>query len=217
MRKSSPNEERPTVRSAAQCAGYDTPSGPRVLLHAPDLASRKPGARTAMVCALVFSLILMAAPVMAQYQQQGMPMPGNVPPIQSQGPIAAPQYQPPPGSAVQPYAPVPQGSPDQQGVAAGSAPGGPAYPYAPHPNPYYSGTDPKAILSGTIDWMFSLPSVLMDRVSNFMDATVFPQAPATAGSGNSSPARTSVSVSPAGQPPAAGPLPAAEPYAPPAK
>ncbi len=55
------------------------------------------------------------------------------------------------------------------------------YPYPPYHNPYYNGASAGEFLSGTVDWLFSLPSSLIDRVANFMDGNFFPQSPATSG------------------------------------
>lgn len=92
----------------------------------------------------------------------------------------------PPGSYnLQEYSPAQQQSPypyEQQG--AGSDAGQwPYYPYPQYHNPYYDERimRPRDALSGTIDWLLTLPSNVMDRVSNFLDGTVFPQAPATRG------------------------------------
>ncbi len=57
----------------------------------------------------------------------------------------------------------------------------PLYPYPPYHNPYYNGASAGEFLSGTVDWLFGLPSSLIDRVANFMDSSFFPQAPATHG------------------------------------
>jgi hypothetical protein len=68
--------------------------------------------------------------------------------------------------------------------AVGSNPGQwPHYPYSQYHNPYYQGMSPRDAISGTIDWVFALPSHLMDRVSGFMDGNFFPQVPATQGAG----------------------------------
>jgi len=57
----------------------------------------------------------------------------------------------------------------------------PPYPYPPYQNPYYNGVSTGEFLSGTVDWLFGLPSSLIDRVANFMDGNFFPQTPATHG------------------------------------
>jgi hypothetical protein len=57
----------------------------------------------------------------------------------------------------------------------------PPYPYPPYHNPYYNGASAGEFMSGTVDWLFSLPSSLIDRVANFMDGNFFPQTPATSG------------------------------------
>ncbi|MGB6067754.1 MAG: hypothetical protein WBG50_23355 [Desulfomonilaceae bacterium] len=57
----------------------------------------------------------------------------------------------------------------------------PSYPYPPYHNPYYNGVSAGEFLSGTVDWLFNLPSGLIDRVANFMDGNFFPQTPATQG------------------------------------
>ncbi len=84
----------------------------------------------------------------------------------------------------------------------------PPYPYPPYHNPYYNGASAGEFLSGTVDWLFSLPSSLIDRVANFMDGNFFPQSPATSGGTPQSEVQRSPSVQetqPIGQslPPAA--------------
>jgi len=68
----------------------------------------------------------------------------------------------------------------------------PPYQYPPYHNPYYNGTSAGEFLSGTVDWLFSLPSSLIDRAANFMDGNFFPQTPATHGG----PAQSEVQVGP---------------------
>jgi len=61
------------------------------------------------------------------------------------------------------------------------APGWPMYPYPDYHNPFYNGTSPRDLVSGTVDWIVGLPSTMMDSLSNLLDRKVFPQAPATHG------------------------------------
>lgn len=61
------------------------------------------------------------------------------------------------------------------------ASGWPVYPYPDYHNPFYSGNSPRDLFSGTLDWIVALPTTVMDKVSNFLDRKVFPQAPATHG------------------------------------
>jgi hypothetical protein len=94
--------------------------------------------------------------------------------------------------------------------------GDPVYPYPPHQNPYYDGAAyPRNMLTGAIEWVFSLPSYAMDGVSNFLDNNFFPRAPATSGG---SPQGQPQSAYPSQRSPAtAAPLPPANVYAPPSR
>ncbi len=65
------------------------------------------------------------------------------------------------------------------------ASGWPVYPYPEYHNPFYSGTSPRDLFSGTVEWIVGLPSAVMDNLSNFLDRKVFPLAPATHGSKSS--------------------------------
>ncbi len=86
--------------------------------------------------------------------------------------------------ARQPYAGPDYQSPMQPGL--------PQYPYPQHHNPFFEGM-PRNFFSGAMDWLLSLPQTLLDRASNYVDGTFFPQAPATHGqapqSGNATDAR----------------------------
>jgi hypothetical protein len=66
-------------------------------------------------------------------------------------------------------------------------PGYPQYPYPPYRNPYYDGTPSGNFASKTVDWLLSFPSNLFNRVSDYLDGTFFPQAPATQGRGPAGP------------------------------
>ncbi len=84
------------------------------------------------------------------------------------------------------YGSLPQSPSRYQAQTIPSDPGtgrdGPLpYQYPPYHNPYYNGASAGEFLSGTVDWLFSLPSSLIDRVTNFMDGNFFPQTPATQG------------------------------------
>jgi hypothetical protein len=115
-------------------------------------------------------------------------------------------YPPPAGYQGQPTAPDP----------AMSAQGDPAYPYPPYHNPYYDGDiSPRNFLSGTIEWVFSLPSTALDSVSNFLDNNFFPRAPAT--SGGSSQSQPQALYPQQGSPGTPLPLPPANVAAPPSR
>lgn len=94
-------------------------------------------------------------------------------------------YPAPPGQSA-PAGSYPQYGPNDQPQAPGYADTAqapyPTYPYPAYHNPYYTGTSPKDLLANTIEWVFSFPANVMDRVSNFMDSHVFPRVPATSGS-----------------------------------
>ncbi len=57
----------------------------------------------------------------------------------------------------------------------------PQYPSPQYHNPFFDGMSPRNVLSNTLEWFFSLPANVMERMSNFVDNNVFPQAPATYG------------------------------------
>ncbi|MBM4327739.1 MAG: hypothetical protein FJ118_11315 [Deltaproteobacteria bacterium] len=85
----------------------------------------------------------------------------------------------------------------------------PNYPYPRHHNPYYDELNPRIAISNALEWLIALPSNFMDRVSNFIDGQLFPEAPATSGGAGDASA-------PAFQPPpgydSSAPLPPAKPY-----
>jgi hypothetical protein len=120
---------------------------------------------------------------------QGQSWQGQPPGLQ-QG-VAPPQQGAPPAARSYATTPPPYGSvpPAQSRYQAQSIPPDPAtvrdapppYPYPPYHNPYYNGASAGEFLSGTVDWLFNLPSSLIDRVANFMDGNFFPQSPATSG------------------------------------
>lgn len=71
------------------------------------------------------------------------------------------------------------------------ATGWPNYPYPQYHNPYYGGVSTRDMVSGTIEWLVTLPSTVMDRFSGFMDRNFFPQSPATQGADSQKQAPTS--------------------------
>jgi hypothetical protein len=81
----------------------------------------------------------------------------------------------------------------------------PRYPYPPFPNPYFEGASNRNVLSEGIDWIWGASTSVAGRVSNFVDARLFPAKPATQGAGVSqdpasaavpAPGDTTVSVGP---------------------
>jgi hypothetical protein len=86
----------------------------------------------------------------------------------------------------------------------------PNYPYGPYHNPYYDGAAyPRNFLSGTVDWLFSLPAYAIDSFTGFLDNSVFPRVPAT--SGGSTQAQPQGAYPPQGTPATSAPLPPANP------
>ena len=79
--------------------------------------------------------------------------------------------------------------------------GYPRYPYPRYHNPYYDGAPTGNFASSAVDWLLSFPSNLLNHVSNYLDGTFFPQAPATSGQGA---VRSPVPGSRAPLPPASG-------------
>ncbi len=59
--------------------------------------------------------------------------------------------------------------------------GHPSYPYPPYHNPYYDGTSHNSFVSNILDWVFSVPTSVMDRFADYVDRRFFPAAPATRG------------------------------------
>jgi len=113
------------------------------------------------------------------------------PPAGAQQPTGPPLYQGAPAQGQQ-YQGFPQGNPGMvppggfgnqsaQGYQGTGQPGFPQYPYPANPNPFFDGTSGRNFLANTMDWLLSLPSNLLDRFSNYVDGTVFPQVPATHG------------------------------------
>lgn len=144
--------------------------------------------------------IACGGPTPAGAQQQTRPPVYQGVPAQGQAYQGFPQGNPgsPPSGALQ--------NRSGQGYQGADEPGLPQYPYPAYPNPFFDGTSARNFLAGTMDWLITLPSNLLDRFSNYVDGTVFPQAPATHGQGPN--------VS-APQPPTPGslePLPPASPY-----
>ncbi|MBI4965863.1 MAG: hypothetical protein HY913_21475 [Desulfomonile tiedjei] len=108
-----------------------------------------------------------------------------------------------------------QGQPGSPDYSSGTQ-GDPAYPYPPYHNPYYEGAvSPRNFLSGTIDWVFSLPSNAIDSFSNFLDSNFFPRAPATSGGAPS--AQPQGGHPSPGAPANSAPLPPASVYGPPSR
>ncbi|MEI8182895.1 MAG: hypothetical protein WCG29_09340 [Desulfomonile sp.] len=106
------------------------------------------------------------------------------------------------------------GSPvqNQQLNPGTDATGWPNYPYPQYHNPYYGGISTRDLVSGTLEWLVSLPSTVFDRFSGFVDRNFFPQSPATQGGGTQPQTQT-----PSGaqtSPGTTGPLPPANVYGP---
>lgn len=135
-------------------------------------------------------IVLAAGSVESQQSVYPVPNPQAAPFPQEVGPQGSPYADPPTG--YQPTGPPVGGYQDQQPANQLSSSQGqwPTYPYPQYHNPYYQGADPRAALNGTIDWLFSLPSVLMDKVSNVVDKNFFPLQPATSGGTTVSPTGT---------------------------
>lgn len=113
------------------------------------------------------------------------------------------------------------GSPNQHGgypvpnqpVNPGTdATGWPNYPYPQYHNPYYGGVSTRDFVSGTIEWLVTFPSTVMDRFSGFMDRSFFPPSPATQGGDPQK--QTPVSPGVPANPGGAGSLPPATAYTP---
>ncbi len=131
------------------------------------------------------SIVVLAMVSISQGQSwQGQPpaMQPAIVPLPQGAPPAAQSYDPaPPG-----YGSMPQSAGRYQAQQIPPDPGtgrnaAPSYPYPAYHNPYYNGASAGEFLSGTVDWLFSLPSSVIDRVANFMDGNFFPQSPATYG------------------------------------
>jgi len=129
------------------------------------------------------SLLTLALVASSEAQQSQYPVqtPGSAPVPNASTSPATPYLPPAPGyfPGTQPPAqPQMQGPPQSSGVQQSEWP---HYPYPQYHNPYYQQMSPRDAISGTIDWVFSLPSHVMDRFSNFLDGNFFPQVPATQG------------------------------------
>jgi len=148
----------------------------------------------------------------AQHAQYPAPAPGSAPVPSGQG-IPAPQATyPPQGYGAQPQIPPQPIYQYQQPGTEASTGEWPYYPYPPYHNPYYEQRmSPRDAITGTIDWLLALPSTLMDRMGNFLDGRVFPQAPAAQGvrpSAQDSPGAQPIAGAPSGLPEAGATAPA---------
>ncbi|MGO9567147.1 MAG: hypothetical protein ACLP5H_06370 [Desulfomonilaceae bacterium] len=129
-------------------------------------------------------VVLMTASIAQGQSWQGQPQslqPGVSPVPQGAPPVDQSYVPTPPGYGSLPQPPSryqAQPIPADQGTVSDAPP---PYQYPPYHNPYYNGASAGEFLSGTVDWLFSLPSGLIDRVANFMDGNFFPQSPATHG------------------------------------
>ncbi len=153
------------------------------------------------------ALLVLTALCSAQGQQSQPPEAySGVAPAPQERPTTPPPQVPPPQSDVTPARPPAsyQVQPlpgDSSGINYAEWP---TYPYPQYHNPYYdSAHQARSFVSGTIDWLFNLPSDLVDRFSNYMDGTFFPPTPATSGSQQGS--HVSGTPNPPGQAP--GPVP----------
>lgn len=146
-------------------------------------------------CMVGIAITVLVAAGAAWSQQPPYPVPAPqsvpVPQVRPQGsPYADPPTSYgspglPPSGGYQHRGPAPQAGTNQTQW--------PSYPYPQYHNPYYQGVDPRTAINGTIDWLFSLPAVLMDKVSNVVDRGFFPRQPATSGGSTAAPARNSPS------------------------
>lgn len=167
------------------------------------------GTRSIMATLLVLLTVVTPAYVWGET----LPLPSN-PPLGTLSPGTAPGQplsQQSPSYPVQPSGQLPTTQPAGEASLGSDASGWPAYPYPEYHNPYYRGSSPRDIFSGTVDWLVTFPTTLMDRVSNFLDRKVFPQIPAAQGSRSPAPGQVQplhlVPEKPAS-------LPAAIPYKP---
>jgi hypothetical protein len=137
-----------------------------------------------MLSVVAVSLLVLVS--VSQAGAQGAQDPGSAQsfaPVPSGQAIPAPQGKyPSPGYGLQPQAqPQPTTQYQQSGTAASQGEW-PYYPYPPYHNPYYEQRmSARDAFSGTIDWLLAFPSSVMDRIGNFLDGRVFPQAPAAQG------------------------------------
>lgn len=142
-------------------------------------------------CMVGVAVMILVVAGSAQSQQNTYPGPApqTAPVPQAVGPHGLPPYSRPPANYQSPGFPSGDNGyqqPARQGPTNQAQ--WPTYPYPQYHNPYYQGADPRAALTGTIDWLFSLPAVVMDKFSNVVDRNFFPRQPAT--SGGSVPAPT---------------------------
>jgi hypothetical protein len=134
-----------------------------------------------IVCAGILSLIAVSW-VKAQQGVSSIPATGV--PVATSGSAHDPSNQPvAPQPTVQPWqAEVyrPQMAP---GEAAAEDPGVPHYPYPPYPNPFYEESPRRKPLADGVEWLWGLPSNVVERFSTFIDTRLFPNKPATHGGG----------------------------------
>jgi len=131
------------------------------------------------VCLLVLAT---ASGAQGQYGQAPIPTRDAAVTPQQGGPTASPYSGFPQGYGNADSAPGGYQTQPAPGYSDMNSPDWPSYPYPRYHNPYYEGAAARDFASGTLDWVMSLPSNVFDRVSNFLDGHVFPQAPATHGS-----------------------------------
>jgi hypothetical protein len=136
--------------------------------------------RTALIVVSVL-IVFYGTPSLAwQAQQQLQPM--YVPTQAPANPVPHSNQIGPAQNYVSPPVPAPQYqrvSPQAQSVKGQGQ--YPQYPYPQYRNPYFDGMSPRAMLSDTLEWFFTLPAHVMGKFSEFMDSTAFPQKPATHG------------------------------------
>ncbi len=143
-----------------------------------------------------------------------------------QRPSAGPPPAAPQMTQAQAYPPSPSGQPTPEGWPATppagqpyagpenqspTAPGFPQYPYPQHHNPYFNDTPAGGFFSGAMDWLLSFPQTFLDRATNYIDGTFFPQTPATHGQSGQSGGKADPLAESASQ---RQPLPPAQRYVP---
>ncbi|MFH0821966.1 MAG: hypothetical protein V2B18_04395 [Pseudomonadota bacterium] len=57
----------------------------------------------------------------------------------------------------------------------------PQYPYPPYHNPYYEGPSPGRSITNALEWVLGIPTAIVDRVADMVDAKFFPKIPAAHG------------------------------------
>ena len=136
--------------------------------------------RTVLIVVSVL-IVFYGTPSLAwQAQQQLRPM--YVPTQAPANPVPYSNQIGPTQNHVSPSVPVPQYRQVNPQAQGGRRQGQyPQYPYPQYHNPYFDGMSPRAVLSDTLEWFFTLPAHVMGKFSEFMDATAFPQKPATDG------------------------------------